>query len=203
MPAILTRMTFSTRSSCSTSLGGYTFCRARARRASESVIRLLMPSAETNAAARGIPIGQIIHLRLCEPDLRIRELPQALTPMRLLEMGDLAHRQIPHDHFVDCMDLWELSCGLRGVPQDKSQRLGILAIREERRSFRLHRLYHIVTHFMLADPMTKHIGYVSKKPLRASYLWSLVSWRQGSGTAQIWFQEVIRKCLFRLPPASR
>ena len=66
------------------------------------------------AAARGIPFGQIIQLRLCEPDLRIRELPQALTPMRLLEMGDLAHRQIPHDHFVDCMDLWELSCGLLG-----------------------------------------------------------------------------------------
>ena len=118
--------------------------------------------AETNAAARGIPIGQIIQLRLCEPDLRILELPQALTPMRLLEMGDIAHRQIPHDHYIDCMDLWELSCGMRGIPQDKSQRLGILAMREERRSHRLRRLFHVITHFMLADPMTKHVGYVSK-----------------------------------------
>lgn len=88
--------------------------------------------AETNAAARGVPIGQIIQLRLCEPDLRIHELPQALTPMRLLEMGHTTHRQIAHDHYIDCMDLWELSCGLRGVPQDKSQRLGIFAMREER-----------------------------------------------------------------------
>ncbi len=76
---------------------------------------------------------------------------------------------------MDCVDLWELSCGLRGVPQDKSQRLGILAIREERRSFRLRRLYHIVTHFMLADPMTKHIGYVSKSlyELLTSGNWTL------------------------------
>ncbi len=44
----------------------------------------------------------------------------------------------------------------------ESQRSGILAIREEGRSFRLRRLYNIVTHFMLADPMTKHVGYVSK-----------------------------------------
>ena len=57
----------------------------------------------------------------------------------------------------------------------KSQRLGTLAIREERRSFRLRRLYHIVAHFMLADPMTKHIGYVSKSlsELLTSGHWSL------------------------------
>eukprot|EP00959_Pyramimonas_sp_CCMP1952_P185380 3876150-Pyramimonas_sp.AAC.1 len=29
------------------------------------------------------------------------------------------------------MDIWELFCGLKGIPQDKSQRLGVLSIREE------------------------------------------------------------------------
>ena len=64
--------------------------------------------------------------------------------------------------FIDCIDLWELACGLRGAPQDKSQRLGVLAIREERRTLRLRRFFHVRTHWMLADWLTKHTGYVSK-----------------------------------------
>ena len=53
------------------------------------------------------------------------------------------------------MDLWELSCGCRGIPQDKSQRLGVLAIREERRTTRLRRFFHVTTKYMLADQLTK------------------------------------------------
>ena len=62
---------------------------------------------------------------------------------------------------IDCMDLWELSCGMRGIPQDKGQRLGVLAIREERKSLRLRRLFHFNTQWMLADQLTKFLGYVS------------------------------------------
>ena len=84
---------------------------------------------------------------------------------------------IPHDHVVDCMDLWELACGFRGIPQDKSMRLGILAIREERRSLRLRRLYHVRTLWMLADRLTKYSGHVSKSLLEflTSGIWTVES----------------------------
>ena len=67
--------------------------------------------------------------------------------------------------YIDCVDLWELSCGLRGIPQDKSQRLGVLAIREERRTRRVWRLYHIRAADMLADMLTKLVGADSKSLL--------------------------------------
>jgi hypothetical protein len=82
-----------------------------------------------------------------------------------MDLVDNSLLPFPHDHFVDCMDLWELTCGIKGIPQDKGQRLGILAIREERRSLRLRRLYHVRTHWMLCDQLTKHSGYVSKSLL--------------------------------------
>ena len=111
-------------------------------------------------------MGQLIGLRLAEPDITCFyssiERPKALTPLFLMNLGDKIHLIVPHDHVIDCMDLWELACGLKGIPQDKSQRLGVLAIREERRSQRLRRLFHVRTHWMLADPLTKFEGYVSK-----------------------------------------
>ena len=83
---------------------------------------------------------------------------------------------------------WELACGYRGIPQDKGQRLGVLVIREERRSLRLRRLYHITTHYMLADLLTKYLGYVSKSlhELETSGFWTIrgpLRVMQGFGTA--------------------
>ena len=94
---------------------------------------------------------------------------------------------VVHDHFIDCMDLWELACGYRGIPQDQGQRLGVLALREERRSLRLRRFYHLLTHWMLADQLTKYTGYVSKTlmELITSGHWTIegsVRVRQGFGT---------------------
>jgi hypothetical protein len=95
--------------------------------------------------------------------------------MFFMDLVDKGHLPVPHDHFVDCMDLWELSCGYKGIPQDKSQRLGVLAIREERRSLRLRRLFHVRTHWMLVDQLTKHNGYVSRSlmELLTSGHWSI------------------------------
>ena len=87
------------------------------------------------------------------------------------------------------MDLWDLACGYKGIPQDKGQRLGILVIREERRTLRLRRLFHVRTHAMLADLLTKHTGYVSPTlhELETSGHWSITGSlrvRQGFGTGQ-------------------
>lgn len=117
--------------------------------------------AESLATAKVLPVGQLTSLRLYEPQLCLKY--GKMTPLNFLQYLDsITTLDIPHDHYVDCMDLWELGCGSRGVPQDKSQRLCILALREERRSQRLRRLIHVTTHFMLCDKLTKHTGYVSK-----------------------------------------
>ena len=99
--------------------------------------------AETLAAAKGIPLGQIIGLRLTEPE--VIHMYNIKRPLELHEMLDTKRLPIPVDAWIDCLDLWELCCGLRGTPQDKSQRLGVLSLREEGRTLRLRRLYHART----------------------------------------------------------
>ena len=82
------------------------------------------------------------------------------------------------------MDLWDLSCGYKGIRQDKGQRLGVLVIRK-----RLRRLHHVRTHAMLADLLTKNGigGYVSPSlhELETSGHWTITGSlrvRQGFGT---------------------
>ena len=140
--------------------------------------------AETLAAAKGIPMGQIIGLRLTEPE--VVHTYTVRRPLDLQEMLDAGRLPIPIDACVDCMDLWELCCGLRGTPQDKSQRLGVLSLREERRTLRLRRLFHIRTTWMLADRLTKSIGADSNSLLEliTSGRWTVhspIRVRQGFG----------------------
>ena len=133
-------------------------------------------NTETLSAAKSIPVGQLIALRFSEPDFVIR-FERVLSPTFLMELQDAGQALVPVDVLIDCIDLWELSTGLRGIPQDKSQRLGILSIREERRTLRLRRFMHLRTHWMLADLLTKHFGYVSKSlhELLSSGIWTIES----------------------------
>ena len=119
--------------------------------------------AETLTAAKGIPLGQIIGSRLTEPE--VMHTYNIKRPLELQEMLDAGRLPIPVDAWIDCMDLWELCCGLRGTPQDKSQRLGVLSLREERRTLRLRRLFHTRTSWMLADMLTKATGIDSRSLL--------------------------------------
>ena len=96
-------------------------------------------------------------MRIAEPELIVNaEVP--LTPLAMMHLQDSGRCTVMVDHFVDCMDLWELVCGKKGIPQDKSQRLAVLAVREERRTGRLRRFYHVTTKWMLADILTKWQG---------------------------------------------
>eukprot|EP00959_Pyramimonas_sp_CCMP1952_P123245 2576714-Pyramimonas_sp.AAC.1 len=60
--------------------------------------------------------------------------------MALLDVQESATVPLPVDCFIDCMDLWERSLGLKGIRQDKSQRLEALSIRAEGICLRLRRL---------------------------------------------------------------
>ena len=65
---------------------------------------------------------------------------------------------VPVDSWTDCLDLLELTTGLKGVPQDRHQRLAMLALREKRLAGRIRLSYWCETEFMLADALTKHVG---------------------------------------------
>ena len=62
---------------------------------------------------------------------------------------------VPIDVMTDCMDVWELLCGIKGLSNDKSQRLVVLGLREYRLLGIVRSVYHIQTSTMLADGLTK------------------------------------------------
>ena len=62
---------------------------------------------------------------------------------------------IPVDHVTDCMDLFELCTGQKGLSNDKNQRVVIMSIREDRLKGFLRRFMHFPTNVMLADALTK------------------------------------------------
>ena len=109
---------------------------------------------ETLAA---INASQLINL----VSLRFTELYCLSTFSRNPTTKYLLHLQthnlvcIPCDITTDCMDLYELVCGLKGIPSDKSQRLCILCLREDRLSRRIRYVVHCPTANMLADGLTK------------------------------------------------
>ena len=51
--------------------------------------------------------------------------------------------------------MYGLTTGKKGIPQDKSQRLLVLSLREKRVLGKVRRPYWINTQGMLADPLTK------------------------------------------------
>jgi hypothetical protein len=69
------------------------------------------------------------------------------------------------------MDLFSLTTGLKGVPADKSQRLSVLTMREERLADRLRNYIHMQTAGMLADALTKQGTFAQfMKLLTTGYL---------------------------------
>ena len=73
----------------------------------------------------------------------------------LIETQDNVSFCVPIDHWTDCRDFFELSVGLKGVPQDRHQRLYVLAIREDRLRGFIRRFFWCPTSAMVADGLTK------------------------------------------------
>jgi hypothetical protein len=80
---------------------------------------------------------------------------ESLNPRDLMLMQSLNMSICPIDHVTDCMDLFELVCGSKGLASDKSQRVAVLALREDRMSGRIRFVMHWPTAGMLADGLTK------------------------------------------------
>jgi hypothetical protein len=62
---------------------------------------------------------------------------------------------LPVDHVTDCMDLFELCTGIRGLANDKNQRIIIMSLREDRMRGFIRCFSHWPTGIMLADGLTK------------------------------------------------
>ena len=70
-------------------------------------------------------------------------------------LQDKGQYLIPIDHWTDCRDFWELCCGIKGVPADKSQRLSVLMMREDRLTGKIRNFILVGTTNMVGDGLTK------------------------------------------------
>ena len=68
-----------------------------------------------------------------------------------------SHPDLPDDCYGDCRDLYELCTGSRTLPQDKTQRLYVLSIKESRLTGRARMISLVPTECMTADSLTKRM----------------------------------------------
>ncbi len=126
--------------------------------------------AETNAAYKTNQHAQFTALRFTEV-LRCTQYQHKAADM--IDIFDKSEYMIKVDHYTDCMDFWQLCCGLKGVPSDKGSRLSILSMREERLSGRLRTFIHIPTTLMIMDGLTKIGIYQQLMTHMTTGIWTL------------------------------
>ena len=123
--------------------------------------------AETLSAVNALESSSMVSTRLTElwlPDAQ----PSLKTLTHYQENGsDL----FPADFSTDCKGYWELCAGAKAVPQDKQQRLYVLAIKEARVTGRIRYMILTPTEYMLADPLTKPmLSPMMMKALSSGYI---------------------------------
>ena len=111
--------------------------------------------AETLSAVGCTQTAQLVSHRITEVFAQTLLGRQRYTPTDLLTLQHSNMSVVPIDHVTDCMDLFELVCGSKGLASDKSQRVAVMALREDRMSGRLRYILHYPTAAMLADALTK------------------------------------------------
>jgi hypothetical protein len=106
---------------------------------------------ETLGGCRGKELAQLVAMRLAE----IFSYRARLTVAELIQIQTDVSWPIPIDHYTDCGDFFELVTGSKGCPQDKTQRLHVLSVREDRITRRIRFFVQIPTESMLVDALTK------------------------------------------------
>ena len=91
-------------------------------------------TAETLAAIIGRELAQLVAMRITELFCIGIRTPLGCQPSlpQLIELQEDAAWKLPIDQYTDCRDLFMLMVGLKGVPQDRYQRLYVLSLREDR-----------------------------------------------------------------------
>ena len=92
--------------------------------------------------------------------LRLTELnwPRRRPTLReLIDTEAIGRYDIPIDAVTDCRDLYELVTGQKGDPQDRTQRLIVMSLRERRLLQRTRAYIWVDTKSMMANALTKVI----------------------------------------------
>ena len=110
--------------------------------------------AENLSACSGVQNAPMDALRLTEVEVPIL-YKQLATVSLLVWIDDNAKFVTACDHYTGCHDLLDLVTGLKSVPTDKSQRLAVISLREDRLNGRTRHWFHIPTTTMVADGLTK------------------------------------------------
>ena len=108
---------------------------------------------ETNAQLTCSQMAHMVALRYTESFTN--DTFKRYNLRALMTIQDHAKYILPIDTVTDCYDLWELCCGLKGIPIDKTQRLSILGLREDRMTGRIRYMIHVNTENMIMDGLTK------------------------------------------------
>ena len=90
--------------------------------------------------------------------IRLSEMlhPQCPPTLKdLIKIQTAGKPEMPLDMYGDARDLYELIAGLKTMPQDKTQRLYVLSIKEARLDGRVRMVTLVPTNYMLADSLTK------------------------------------------------
>ena len=114
--------------------------------------------SETLAAISGLETVTLVSLRLAE--LLMPEKKPTLQQLAALQEKGIPY--LPIDSYTDCRDFWSLTVGTTALPQDRSQRIYILAFREARIQGRVRWIILIPTESMTSDALTK---VMTSKPL--------------------------------------
>ena len=114
--------------------------------------------AEALSAIGTTQVAQLIANRLTEPFASFfmwHTFDYPVSAMDLAYLQENSLHDVVVDHVTDCMDLYELVCGHKGLSADKNQRLIITSLREDRSRGAIRRFMHWPTTVMLADGLTK------------------------------------------------
>eukprot|EP00971_Amphidinium_carterae_P349209 6490899-Amphidinium_carterae.1 len=120
---------------------------SRAKRVSHSTSH-----AESLAAYAGISLAESVAMRFTEMQAPIGRN----TLKEYLALEEKGVYDVSIDAVTDCHDLTDLLLGHKGVPQDRSQRLVILSLRERISSKTIRHLQHIATDKNPANGLTKY-----------------------------------------------
>ena len=107
--------------------------------------------AETLAAISGNEASVMVSVRISEV-LHPSERP---TLQQLAAIQEAGNPQLPVDDYGDCNDVFQLVTMGKTLPQDKTQRIYVLSLRESRLSGRVRWMALVPTQSMIADVLTK------------------------------------------------
>ena len=119
---------------------------AKAKRVSYSTSH-----GETLAMVNALESATLCMIRLSE--MLHPQHPPSLKD--LIKIQTAGNPEMPLDMYGDARDVYELITGSKTMPQDKTQRLYVLSIKEARLDGRVRMVTLVPTNYMLADSLTK------------------------------------------------